>query len=209
MNVLILFEFSGALRQAFMRHGHHAVSVDLREGEGEGEHIVGDAYQYGMLNGSNFDLIIAHPPCTYLTNAGVRWLKGNPERWRQMERATTQFTWLQMLECPHIAIENPVMHGHARKRIYDWPVCTTQPWQFGHLEKKRTCWWLKNLPPLEPVTDLLQETNALPMKEQQRVFYMSPGPEREKERSRTLEGVANAIADQWGRYVELQSTIDH
>ena len=212
MRVLILCEFSGALRQSFQRHGHTAVSVDLRPGEGDGAHVMADAIDYSRANCQYFDLVIAHPVCRYLTNAGVKWLyrggtKENgkdPDRWHEMYKAVAFFRALQELPVPFMAIENPIMHGHARKLVAPWPMCSIQPWQFGRREKKRTCFWLKNLPPLVAETDLLEETNALPMKEQQRVFYMGPGANREKERSRTLPGIAAGIARQWGDYVERQ-----
>ena len=197
--VLVACEFSGVIRDAFLRHGHDAWSCDLEETEIETDrHYVRDVME---LEDLCWDLVIAHPPCTYLCNSGVRWLVANgpevPERWERMREAAAFFRSFQEWKVPQIAIENPVMHSYAQERIEKWPVCTTQPWQFGHLKKKKTCWWLKGLPPLVPETDLLEETEQLPERLQQRGYFDS-SKERAKVRSRTLPGVADAIARQWG-----------
>jgi hypothetical protein len=203
MNVLIACEFSGVVRDAFRRRGHEAWSCDLSGIEPEGEwpnyHLEGDCRWF--MDGKSgpcakWDLLIAHPPCTYLANSGVRWLYGgkgdapDPERWASMRESAALFR--DMLNAPieRIAVENPVMHGHARKLIDADPAQTIQPWWFGHGETKATCLWLKNLPPLAP-TDIVSGRAA-------RVHRASPGPDRWKERSRTLPGIGAAMAEQWG-----------
>jgi hypothetical protein len=140
--------------------------------------------------------MVAHPPCTFLANSGVRWLYGgkgtvrNLERWRAMEEGAAFFRMLWDAPIPRIAIENPIMHGHARERIGVAPAQIIQPWQFGHGETKATCLWLKGLPKLTP-TDVVD--GRVP-----RVHYASPGPNRWKVRAATYTGIAQAMADQWG-----------
>ena len=210
MRVLVACEFSGVVRDAFIARGHFAVSCDLLPSERPGPHIQGDALD--AVRRVKPDLLIAHPPCTYLANSGVRWLYGgkgttpDPERWRLMGNAAWFFARLLSADVPRVAVENPIMHGHARARIEaiernlsDWlarPVVQTiQPWQFGHGETKATQLWLRGLPPLTP-------TNVVPGREQ-RVHRMPPGPDRWRERSRTFEGIAAAMADQWGQALDL------
>lgn len=194
VKVLVACEFSGRVRDAFANRGHYAISVDLLPTERPGPHHVGDVLEFvGWLPGY-FDLMIAHPPCTYLANSGVRWLYQNGERdeyrWREMEQSAKFFRRLLDLPIPRIAVENPIMHGHARAIVGRGPDQRIQPWQHGHGETKATCLWLKNLPPLAP-------SNVVAGR-QPRVHYASPSPDRWKERSRTLPGVAAAMADQWG-----------
>ena len=195
MNVLIACEFSGIVRDAFTARGHSAMSVDILPSEKPGAHYQGDIEEFfhSLLPGT-FDLMIAHPPCTFLANSGVRWLyedeERNEDRWWEMEQSAKFFRRLLELPIPRIAVENPVMHGHAKAIVGRGPDQCIQPWQFGHGETKRTCFWLKNLPPLEP-------TNIVAGREP-RVHHASPGPDRWKERSRTLTGIAEAMADQWG-----------
>lgn len=188
MRVLIDCETSGVVREAFRARGHHAVSCDLLPADdGSPHHVIGDAIT--TIQSFEPDLLIAHPPCTYLCNSGVRWLHERRDRWMLMEQACGFFRALLAAPVDHIAIENPVMHGHARQIIGRGPDQTVQPWQFGHGEVKRTCFWLKNLPPLRP-TEIVEGREA-------RVHRASPGPERWKVRSRTYEGIAAAMADQW------------
>lgn len=186
--VLVACEYSGIVRDAFIRAGHDAVSCDLLPSESDlGVHYRGDVRQ--ILNLHMWDLVIAHPPCTYLANSGVRWLHERPERWGDLDAGATFFR--QFLGCaPRVAIENPIPHKYAVERIgrpYDQLI---QPWQFGHGETKAICLWLENLPPLEP-TDVVEGREA-------RVHRMAPGPDRQKERSRFFRGVADAMAAQWG-----------
>jgi hypothetical protein len=194
MNVLVACEFSGIVRDAFRKRGHNAWSVDLLESESyKGPHIIGDALEL-TAPGNPWDLMIAHPPCTYLANSGVRWLykDGEPDedRWLRMAEGAEFFRALLNAPIPRIAVENPIMHKYAREIVGRGPDQYVQPWQYGHPETKATGLWLKNLPKLEP-------TNIVSGREP-RVHHASPGPERWKERSRTLQGIADAMADQWG-----------
>jgi len=181
MRVLVACEFSGVVREAFKAKGHDAWSCDLIPSEIPGHHINGDVR---MVLDEEWDLMIAHPPCTHLAVSGARWFKE-----KQVEQAEALEFVKTLLDAPilHIALENPVSIISTRIRKPDQII---QPWMFGHGETKATCFWLKNLPPLEP-------TNIVDGREG-RVWKCSPGPERWKERSRTLLGIAEAMADQWG-----------
>ncbi len=195
MKVLIACEYSGTVRESFLRQGHDAWSCDLLPSDVEGPHIQCDVLD--VLH-DGWDLMIAHPPCTFLCNSGVRWLHERPDRWPLM-RGGAQF-FAKLLECdiPRIAVENPIMHCYAREIIGRGPDQIIQPWMFGHCEKKATGLWLKNLPKLESTTSLKAETNALPKAQQQRLHYASPSKERWKVRSTTFKGIADAMARQWG-----------
>lgn len=197
MRVLVACEFSGVVRDAFRARGHDAMSCDLLETEAPGPHYKGDARDILEARGYDefrgrvpWDMLIAFPPCTYLCNSGVRWLHTQEGRWGKMREAAQFFSALLDAPIERIAIENPVMHGYAKEIIGQQQTQTIQPWQFGHGEIKATCLWLKGLPPLEP-TDIVEGRKA-------RVHRASPGPDRWKERSRTLPGIAKAMADQWG-----------
>lgn len=199
LRVLIACEFSGIVRRAFASRGHDAWSCDLLPAEDRSnKHIVGDVRD---ILGDGWDLlVVAHPPCTRLCNSGVRWLSVPPagrtreDLWRELDEGAALFSDLWNAPIERIAVENPVMHKHAKARIrnYQEPAQSVQPWQFGHGETKRTCLWLKNLPPLVP-------TNIVEGREP-RVHHMSPGPDRWKERSRFFPGIAEAMADQWGGF---------
>jgi hypothetical protein len=142
------------------------------------------------VTGDGWDLMIAHPPCTYLCNSGVRWLHTEKGRWDRMIAAAMFFNRLLCLPIPGIAIENPVMHGHAKKIVGETQSQIIQPWQFGHGEIKATCLWLKGLPRLR-ATDIVAGRKPV-------VHFASPGPDRWKIRSRTCSGIADAMAEQWG-----------
>lgn len=191
MKILVACEFSGTVRDAFLRAGHDAISCDILPSETPGPHYQGDVRH---LLGERWDLIIAHPPCTYLANSGVRWLHTREGRWQQMREAAEFFRLFTEHPCPRVAVENPVMHGHAREIIGRGPDQSVQPWQFGHGETKRVCLWLKGLPKLQP-TEMVEGREA-------RVHRMPPGPERQKERSRFFRGIAEAMAEQWGNAME-------
>lgn len=188
MRVLIACEFSGIVREAFRKRGHEAYSCDILPAEdGSMFHLRGDARRYLIQEGKNresWDLMIAHPPCTYLAVSGARWFK---ERKKEQIEALDFVRELLHADIPKIALENPisVISRYIRK-----PDQIIQPWQFGHGETKATCLWLKGLPLLRP-TNIVEGREA-------RVHKASPGPDRWKERSRTLQGIANAMADQWG-----------
>jgi len=200
MRVLVACEFSGIVRDAFRRAGHEAWSCDLLPTEGDPRfHIQGDVLQFVDCD---IDLLIAHPPCTYLTNAGVRHLypdvagraggkaKVNGlERYNEMLKAAEFFNALRAAKASYVAVENPVPHKYAKEKIGNYSQLI-QPWQFGHGETKATCLWLKGLP-------LLQPTRIVPGREP-RCRRDAPGPDRWKRRSRTYEGIAAAMAAQWG-----------
>ena len=195
--ILVACEFSGTVRRAFAARGFDAWSCDLLQSEDRSnKHIVGDARD--ILDDGWDLLIVCHPPCTRLCNSGVRWLHQPPpgktlaDIWRDLDEAAALFSAFWNAPIARIAIENPVMHRHAKERIVNYApfAQSIQPWQFGRPETKRTCLWLKGLPPLIP-TKIVEGR-------EQRVFRMPPSPDRWKERSRFFEGVATAMAHQWG-----------
>lgn len=195
MRVLVACEYSGRVRDAFIRRGHDAMSCDLLPTEAEGPH-----YQGSVLDvlDDGWDLMVAHPPCTYLTNSGVAWLHKDEKRWDQLAEGAAFFQMLLDAPVARICIENPIPHKYAIARIgrkYDQIV---QPWMFGHMERKATCFWLKGLPKLAPTNDVKAEMLKLPKNQQQRLHYLPPSPDRWKERSRTYLGIAEAMALQWG-----------
>lgn len=184
MKVLIAEEFSGIVRDAFVRRGHDAVSCDLLPSERPGPHIQGDALD--VIDDPRWDLIICHPPCTDLAVSGARHFKQKIQDGRQA-RALAFVKRHLFARAPRICLENPISVISS----YFWaPDQIIQPWMFGHGETKATCLWLKGLPPLRP-TNIVDGREA-------RVHREPPGPERWKNRSRTFEGIAAAMADQWG-----------
>ncbi len=186
LRVLIGCEFSGVVRDAFIQRGHDAVSCDLLPSEAPGPHIQDDVRDH-LRDG--WDLMVAHPPCTHLAISGARWFKARPG---EQVAALGLVRLLLAAPIKHIALENPV-GIISRLRAPDQII---QPWQFGHGETKATCFWLRNLPPLRP-TRVVEGREA-------RVHRMAPGPNRWAERSRTLPGIAAAMADQWGREFPVQ-----
>lgn len=180
MRVLVACEFSGTVRDAFIARGHDAVSVDLLDSESPGPHLTVDIRE---IRFEYFDLMIAHPPCTYLATSGNRWYHNSPLRIHALDLVR----FLMNVPVPRIAIENPRSVISSMIRKSDQLI---QPWQFGHGETKATCLWLKNLPSLIP-TDVVEGRSAV-------VHRMPPGPDRSKNRSRTYRGIAAAMAAQWG-----------
>lgn len=184
VKVLIACEFSGIVRDAFSARGCDAWSADLLPSEREGQHLICDHVLHLLdICEQGWDLMIAHPPCTRLAVSGARWFKqfqGEQENALQFVRA--------LLDAPikRIALENPISVISTRIRKPDQII---QPWQFGHGETKATCLWLKNLPKLVP-TNIVEGRTP-------RVHFASPSPDRWKERSRTLSGIAEAMAEQW------------
>lgn len=193
--ILIACEYSGASRRAWEALGHDVISCDLLPADdGASNHYQGDVND--IIN-DGFDLMIAHPPCTFLCNSGVGWLYKKEGRWAQMEEGAKFFKSLKDSSIPLIAVENPIMHKYAVAIIGERQTQIIQPWMFGHYEKKATGLWLKGLPLLVPTTNLKAETDALPLKVQQRLHYLPPSPDRWKLRSETYSGIANAMATQW------------
>lgn len=190
MNILIACEYSGTVRDAFIRKGHNAVSCDLLPSESGGQHITGDVLD--LLDGG-WDMMIAFPPCTHLAVSGARWF---PEKRADGRQQGGIDFFMDMINAPieRIAVENPVgiMSTHYRK-----PEQIVQPWMFGHMEKKSTCLWLKNLPKLEPTDDVHEAMMELPKNKRERLHYLPPSKDRWKIRSKTFQGIADAMADQW------------
>ena len=184
MKILVACEFSGIVRDAFIAEGHDAISCDLLPTEAPGPHIQGDVL--AVLDRS-WDMVIAHPPCDYLANCGVRWRVERGE-WDEVAGAAAFFR--RFIDCaPRWAIENPVQ---ARKYTgLPKPTFSRQPWQFGDNVKKRVCWWT-NMQPLQPTSSLDGSTARAD------VHLEPPGPDRKKNRSRFFPGMAAAMADQWG-----------
>ena len=153
MRVLVACEYSATVRDAFRAKGHDAWSCDLLPTDGDPQwHMQGDAL--AIISGQHWDLLIAHPPCTYLTNSGVTWLHRDPTRWAKLDDGAAFFKALLDAPVERVAVENPIMHKYAKERIGGvQQTQTIQPYQFGHLEQKATCLWLKGLPPLQPTSD--------------------------------------------------------
>ena len=192
MKVLVACEYSGTVRDAFLRLGHDAVSCDLLPTDSPGPHYQGSVAD---ILADGWDLMIAHPPCTYLCSSGLHWNKRRPERAAQTEDALEFVRLLLEAPIPRIALENPI--GCISTRIRK-PDQTIHPWQYGHPESKATCLWLKGLPCLTP-------TNILPLPESGRWANqtasgqnrLAPSPDRWKIRSTTYTGIAEAMATQW------------
>jgi site-specific DNA-cytosine methylase len=183
MRVLVACEYSGAVRDAFIAAGHDAISCDILPTEVPGPHYQGDVRD---ILGDGWDLMVAHPPCTHLSVSGARHFAA--KRATGVQAQALDFVRLLMAApVPRICIENPVsiISSHIVPATQ-----TVQPWMFGHGEVKATCLWLLNLPPLEP-TQVVEGREP-------RVHMMPPSPDRWKERSRTLPGIAAAMAAQWG-----------
>ena len=170
----------GIMREAFTRHGHDAVSCDLLESELPSRHHRGDVRD---IMGQGWDLMVAHPPCTHLAVSGARWFA---QRRAEQSEALDFVRELMAAPIPRMAMENPILvvSSHIRK-----PDQIIQPWQFGHGETKAACLWLKNLPPFRP-TNVVEGREA-------RIHHEPPSPDRWKARSRTFEGIAEAMATQW------------
>ncbi len=212
MKVLIACEFSGTVREAFKAKGHDAWSCDLLPTEIAGQHIQGDVLE--ILN-EDWDLMIAHPPCTYLANSGVQHLyvgrkpirdelggivNINSERWRNMIEGAEFFRKLLNAPIPRIAVENPVQHGYAKMQIRAEYSQIVQPFFFGEEVQKKTCLWLKNLPLLKPTNivgsgekyfDKNGKSNG------SKWYQLPPTGDRWKHRSKTFTSIANAMAEQW------------
>lgn len=193
MRVLVACEFSGTVREAFRARGHEAWSCDLLPTEMPGPHIQGDVRD---ILGDGWDLMIAHPPCTYLASSGLHWNRRRPERQALTDAAVVFVQTLLGAPIARIAVENPIGALSSRVRRPDQII---QPWQFGHDASKATCLWLQGLPLLVP-TEVLpggrtaRRGNQTPSGQNK----LGPSPDRWKQRSLTYPGIAAAMADQWG-----------
>lgn len=194
MKVLVACEFTGIVAKAFRDRGHEAWSCDLRPSERSEWHINGDVRYW--LECGNWDLMIAHPECTHLAVSGARHFAAKRADGRQ-QAAIDFFMMLVNAGIPRIAVENPVC---IMSSIYRKPDQIVQPWQFGHGETKATCLWLKNLPPLVP-TNIVEGREA-------RIHRMPPSPDRAANRSRTYQGIADAMAEQWGGQVGFPNNLE-
>ena len=181
MRVLVACEFSGVVRDAFINKGHHVLSCDLLPSDAQGNHHQGDVRD---ILDEDWDLMIAHPPCTHLAVSGARWFK---DKLDEQQEALEFVRTLLNAPIPMIALENPVSIISSRIRKPDQYI---QPWEHGHPETKKTGLWLKGLPKIVP--------SNIVVGREARVHRMAPSPDRWKERSRTLPGVAKAFAEQWG-----------
>jgi hypothetical protein len=190
MKVLIACEYSGAVRDAFIRQGHDAMSCDLLPTDSPGNHYHGNVFD--VIN-DGWDLMIGHPPCTHLAVSGARWFKDKVE---EQKEALAFVQRLMDAPIERIAIENPISVISSRIRKPDQII---QPWMFGHPEAKATCLWLKNLPKLV-ATDVLSlpESGRWENQTPSGQNKLGPSPLRWKERSKTYQGIANAMATQWG-----------
>lgn len=180
MRILVGCEFSGRVRNAFAEYGHDVWSADFEPSELPGNHYQGDMFN---IIDKDWDMLIVFPPCTYIARSGFRWHYGSP----QFLEGLNFVIKIMNLDIPRIAIENPIGAINSWIRQPDQII---QPWQFGHGEVKATCLWLENLPELE-------STYIVPGR-YPRVHREPPGSERAKNRSRTYQGIADAMAEQWG-----------
>lgn len=186
--ILVACEFSGTVRDSFLDYGHQAVSCDLLpSSSGRGSHIQGDVSE---LLCEEWDLVVAHPPCTYLCNSGVRWLYTQPERMALMVQAAKFFLRCLNANAKAVCVENPIPHGKAIEIIGKRYSQIVQPWQFGHGETKATCLWLRGLPPLRATNVVSGRVG--------RIHKLPPSPNRHLIRSITYSGIARAMAEQWG-----------
>jgi hypothetical protein len=193
VKVLIACEYSGTVRDAFIALGHDAISCDLLPTDKPGPHYQGDVFD--IIN-DGFDLMIAHPPCTYLSVSGMHWTKRGLRDPQLTEDAATFFMRLAEADIPRIAIENPVCIMSTRWRKPDQII---QPWQYGHDASKKTCLWLKNLPLLESTNVLPGGSKAIRANQTPSAQNkLGPSVDRWKLRSKTYEGIAGAMAAQWG-----------
>lgn len=208
MKVLVGCEFSQRVTKAFRERGHEAYSCDVIDTEGNPDWHINDDVR-NVISSETWDLVILHPPCTYLANSGVKWLYNggnkangvNVNRWNEMIKASEFFFDMLNAKCERVCVENPIQHGYVGEVLKKLNIerksntnieftQSIQPWQFGEGKTKRTCLWLKNLPRLKP-------TNVVSGREHA-VHNEPPSPNRQKNRSRTYNGIAQAMAEQWG-----------
>ena len=199
MKILVACEESQATTKELRALGHEAYSADIEPCSGGHPewHLRGDVVK---VLSENWEMIIAHPPCTYLTNSGVCWLTGKKSkegRWEQLKKGAEFFKIFLDHPCGKIAIENPIMHKYAIDLIGRKHDQLIQPYHFGHPERKATCFWLKGLSPLMHTMNVEAEMSRLPKEISQRIHYLPPSKDRAKLRSKTYPGIAKAMAQQW------------
>ena len=192
MRVLIACEYSGRVRDEFIKLGHEAMSCDLLPTDAPGPHYQGDVRD--VLD-YPWDMMIAHPPCTDLAVSGAAWF-AKKRMAGQQQASASFFMMLAKADIPQIVIENPVC---VMSSLWRKPDQTIQPWMFGHTEQKATCLWLKNTPPLAPTNIVKDEMMLLPKNQRERLHYLPPSADRWKLRSETYLGIAQAMASQWGK----------
>jgi hypothetical protein len=196
MKVLIACEYSGRVRDAFIARGHDAVSCDLLPTDTPGPHYVGNVQD---ILADRWDMMIAHPPCTYLCSSGLHWNTRRPERAQMTEDALDFVRMLIDAPIPRIAIENPTGCISTRIRKPDQII---HPYQYGHGASKKTCLWLKNLPLLRPTEyvepRIVDGKNRWANQTDSGQNRLTPSPDRWKIRSETYKGIARAMANQWG-----------
>ena len=190
LKVLVACEYSGRVRDAFIRGGCEAMSCDLLPTDAPGPHYQGDVRD--VLD-YPWDLMIAHPPCTDLSVSGAAWFAKKRVVGAQQASASF-FMLLAKSDVPRIAIENPVC---VMSSLWRKPDQVIQPWMFGHMEQKATCLWLKGIPPLAPTNNVKEQMMQLPKNQRERLHYLPPSEDRWKLRSETYQGIANAMAAQW------------
>jgi len=206
MNVLVACEYSGVVRESFKAKGYNAWSCDFFPTDIIGQHYTGDVFKFIETCGIKFDLMVGHPPCTYLTNSSVSALHSEnkstdtvlygKERWKAMFEGAMFFNKLTNIPIPKICIENPIPHKYAREYIGKYTQII-QPWMFGHMESKATCLWLKGLPKLVETNNVKEAMMKLPKRERQRLHYLPPSKDRWKLRSITYSGIGQAMAEQF------------
>ena len=190
LKVLVACEYSGRVRDAFIRGGCEAMSCDLLPTDAPGPHYQGDVRD--VLD-YPWDLMIAHPPCTDLSVSGAAWFAKKRVVGAQQASASF-FMLLAKSDIPRIAIENPVC---VMSSLWRKPDQVIQPWMFGHMEQKATCLWLKGIPPLTPTNNVKEQMMQLPKNQRERLHYLPPSEDRWKLRSETYQGIADAMAAQW------------
>lgn len=190
LNILVGCEESQEVTAAFIERGHNAMSCDLQPGAKGLPHYQGDLFD---LDFSRFDIVIVHPPCTYIAVSGNRHYAGT-----QLRQEAADFIWrCWNISVDRLCLENPV--GQINSYLPGMPKPQyIQPYQFGHMEQKKTGLWLRGLPPLRETDNVYDEMMKLPKSEREKVWYMSPSDDRGKLRSRTYPGIARAMAEQWG-----------
>ena len=206
MNVLIGCEESQTVCKVFRNAGHEAYSCDLVETRGNPDwHIQGDIIKVLADKPANYwDLIILHPDCTAMANSGNRWYGKDMEYYAEREKAikwTINLWYLAIQRGKRVALENPVSVIFPYLRNEGVEIQYVQPWQFGHTEKKQTGFALHNLPLLEWTNDVSELMTGMSKAETDKIHRMAPSPTRKRDRSATYQGIANAIADQWGSLI--------